>query len=106
MPDMDRLWEVFLALFAGMFGGLANFLYRKDKKKFTPKELFTAILVAAFLGWFFGDIFRFLGAPARIINALAGACGFMGPLYLVPAIVSIFEKLGVKLTTDDKGDDK
>ena len=102
MPDMDRFWEIFLNAFAGMFGGLANFLYRKDKKKFKPIELFTALLLSAFFGWCFGDFFRWVGAPEQIIRALSGMCGFMGPTYLVPTIITILEKFGFKSLSDDK----
>ena len=108
MPDMDRFWQVFMALLAGMFGGLASFLHDKDKKRFKPMQLCSALVVAAFLGWAFGDIFRWVNVPEGLIAALSGICGFVGPVLLLPALAWLLGKIGIEipLPTDVKGKTK
>ena len=105
MPDIDRIWEVVIALLLAVSGGLARVLNTKGRQRLKWGRLFSEVFISGFAGIMMYLGAEALGAPEAIVVLLCGTAGYAGARVLDLLAIKAGKSVGIDLESDKKEED-
>ena len=96
--DVEKLWEVAIAVLLATMGGLARLLYRSETTRFSWPRLFSELFIAGFAGIMVLFAMRAMGITGDWVSVVCGMAGWIGPKVLDSIAEQTEKATGVKLT--------
>ena len=103
--DIEKLWEIAIAILLATMGGLARLLYRSDNTRFSWPRLFSELFIAGFAGIMVLYALRAMDVTGDWISVICGMAGWIGPKVLDSIAEQAEKATGMKTTAKSKDDE-
>jgi hypothetical protein len=94
--DIDRMWEIVIAVLLAVAGGFARVLNRKDNKKLKLTRILSELFISGFAGIMILMFARASGLSGDWVGVVCGMAGWVGP-----KILDLLSKAAVKTMNID-----
>ena len=103
MPNMERAFELVVAVLLAVLGGLARLLNAKDKRAMKRGRILSELFVSGFVGLMVLLIARTVGLTGDWLGLVCGMAGWAGPKVLDEIWEHVKKKTGIKPEEEKQG---
>ena len=97
MFDIEKVWEVFIAVLLAVSGGLARLLNLKDNTKLKWSRILSELFISGFAGIIVLMLARTCGLSGDWLGIVCGMSGWIGPRILDLVTKPAFDKIHINV---------
>ena len=106
MFDVERAWEVAVAIVLADMGGLARLLNAKGRRRLRWGRVLSELFISGFAGLMMLLLARSSGLSGDWLGLVSGMAGWVGPRILDFAAKQVGKSIGIDLEQPEDKDEK